>query len=156
MRYCPYCRRINPGYPAICHYCAHTWYVRLCPRGHENPPGALHCGACGSADLSETAGTRPMWAFFIKIVIILILFLGSVFLGKLFFASLNSAFPNLWLFIVCIIILIGAYFYGLSVLPNPIRRFFSAITGFIMNSLSQFIIWTGVRIKEFLKMLVRW
>src|SRR5664280_3283249 len=59
MRYCPRCRRFNPGSPRICHFCGSTWYVRLCPRGHENPPNAQYCGACGSTDLSETAGRRP-------------------------------------------------------------------------------------------------
>ncbi len=156
MRYCPFCRRINPGYPIICYYCAHTWYVRLCPRGHENPPVAMHCGTCGSADLSETAGTRPLCTVCVKIGIVLILFVGIIFLGRLFISSLHDVFSNLIPFIVCIVILIGIYKYALSVLPNPVRQILLKINGLILNMLSRIVARVGIKLKVVLKFLVQW
>ena len=55
MRFCPECRRINEGFPERCRFCGSTWGVRICRRGHLNPPDAAFCGECGSADLSRTA-----------------------------------------------------------------------------------------------------
>ena len=56
MRYCPKCQRINEGRPERCRFCGSTWGTRYCRRGHPNPPDAVFCGECGSADLSQTAG----------------------------------------------------------------------------------------------------
>jgi len=69
MRYCPYCRRFNEGNPQICHFCGRTWYIKLCPRGHENPFNAQYCGTCGSADLSDTAGSISVILVVIKLII---------------------------------------------------------------------------------------
>lgn len=55
MRYCPSCSRINEGWPERCRFCASTWGVRICKRGHPNPVDAIFCGECGSAEMSEAA-----------------------------------------------------------------------------------------------------
>src|SRR5258707_14679804 len=60
MKYCPFCKRLNSGRPAICNYCGRSWYHRLCSRGHENPHDAQYCGNCGSTDMTETVGRRSL------------------------------------------------------------------------------------------------
>lgn len=60
MKYCPACQRWNQGQPVRCNYCGRTWGVRLCPRGHANPPDAVFCSQCGRPQLSETAGPEPL------------------------------------------------------------------------------------------------
>lgn len=57
MRFCPYCRRINEGWPEICRFCAHTWSVARCRSGHINPPGTVFRGECGSVELSSPSGS---------------------------------------------------------------------------------------------------
>ena len=121
MKYCPHCKRINPGRPVICHFCGRTWYVRLCPRGHENPAIAQYCGTCGSADLTETAGPRS-W-FFIATKIGFLIFIGllayliiTAFLNILrppdVYATLN------FVVIICLSMLV--FQYALSMLPKSI------------------------------------
>lgn len=62
MRYCWYCRRINPGEPLYCQFCGATFSARICGRcRHLNPKEALLCRHCGSCELSDTAGPRPLW-----------------------------------------------------------------------------------------------
>lgn len=59
MRYCPGCHRLNEGWPERCRFCASTWGVRICRRGHPNPVDSVFCGQCGSAEMSEA--TRGGW-----------------------------------------------------------------------------------------------
>ncbi len=55
MRYCHHCKHLNTGRPRYCQYCAHTFNVKICSRGHINSINNLVCGECGSQDLSEPA-----------------------------------------------------------------------------------------------------
>ncbi|OPY73627.1 MAG: hypothetical protein A4E62_00392 [Syntrophorhabdus sp. PtaU1.Bin002] len=123
MRYCPRCRHFNPGKPPICHFCGATWYVRLCPRGHENPPSAQYCGTCGSTDLSETAGRRPWFLIAFKLSLWL--------LAGLFIYSLVSGVGNISVdqilqglisitLVPCILLL--ALWLALSLLPKPVGQ----------------------------------
>ena len=110
MRYCPYCKRINEGWPIRCRYCACTWAVRYCRSGHENPPNALFCGECGSADLSTPAlgGRIQNWFFklpqsrgvFIKMALLLLPVLLLVVLVR----NLNASLPLLFAVTVMILI----------------------------------------------------
>jgi len=52
MRYCKNCRKFTAGSPAYCQFCARSYNVKLCPRGHKNPRAATACSECGSRDLS--------------------------------------------------------------------------------------------------------
>lgn len=123
MRYCPHCRRINPGRPQICHFCGRTWSVRLCPRGHENPYNAQYCGNCGSADLSETAGQRSWLIIMLKMS--LWLFMGLCFY-VLISAIVNFFRPPLvyrllYFLIIISLLLIGTSF-AFSLLPIFIKK----------------------------------
>ena len=120
MRYCPHCHRFNPGRPPICHFCGRTWYVRLCPRGHENPFNAQYCGTCGSADLTETAGRRPWF---------LVAFKGFLWLlGGLLIYSIINGFWNLltshqanqfFSLLLPLCLLVFGFWFALSLLPGP-------------------------------------
>ena len=123
MRYCPRCRRFNPGSPQICHFCGSTWYVRLCPRGHENPPNAQYCGACGSTDLSETAGRRPwlLVSFKAFLWLLLGLLVYSVVTGLANLQGNNLAAYAFSLAIAPCLLLLGLWFL-LSFLPASIGQ----------------------------------
>ena len=70
MKYCWYCKRINPGEPVYCQFCASTFSIRVCSRcRHQNPKEALACGNCGNPELSEIAGPVPLWLKILRIFI---------------------------------------------------------------------------------------
>ena len=157
MRYCPYCRRLNRGRPVICHYCGRTWYVRLCPRHHENPVNAQYCGTCGSMDLRETAGPRPWWPYFLKILILGFLCAILFLIGKLFLLSLQrEMFPLSMRFILVLIFLIAGYMIGLSILPQPVKKVFAKVNRFFFKGLSKAITWLFRKIMEFIDLILNW
>jgi len=157
MRYCSHCRRLNPGYPVICHYCSRTWYVRLCPRGHENPSNAQYCGTCGSADLSETAGPKPWPIYFIKLLIIFILFITVFSIGKLLFDSVRGqSSPGIPTFIISIVLLIGTYFFAVSMSPQPIKQVLSKINRVITTWIIRMFLWALMKVKELIELLIKW
>jgi hypothetical protein len=127
----------------ICHYCGRTWQVRLCPRGHENPPDSQFCGICGSADLTETAGPVPFWIWLIRI--------GSLVIFILFIASLNP--PEFRLTdqiiaqVIAIAILIFVINMSLSGLPGPVRRFFLMVTRIAKKWFIRVAVWCWERLK---------
>lgn len=139
MRYCPYCRRINPGRPIICHFCGRTWYVRLCPRGHENPYNARFCGECGSLDLTDTVGRKPWLIIALKGLLWLIsgLFIYAIITGFLAFLESPQAFS---LIIILLLLCIGVWFC-LSLLPGPVRKVVSKIVRKILELISMVALW---------------
>ena len=157
MRYCPHCRRLSPGYPVICHYCGRTWYVRLCPRGHENPSNAQFCGACGSTDLSETAGSKPWTIYFLKILIIVVLCIIIISIGKLFLGSIKGeSSPVIFSFIISIVLLIGAYIFALSLLPQAVKSVFLKLNRFISACVIRITLWFIMKAKELIELLIKW
>ncbi len=152
MRYCPHCRRINPGRPQFCHFCARTWHVRICQRGHENPSHVQFCGTCGSADLTETAGPRS-W--------VMILFNASLWiLVSLFIYGLVSRLaglfkPSVMSHVLPPIIAICLFFFVLrlvmTMLPgsigNSIKRFF----GMLRKLLVKAVVWFLGKLWEILR-----
>jgi hypothetical protein len=129
MRYCPFCQRINLGHPQHCNYCGRTWYVRLCPRGHENPTDSVFCSECGSPELSETSGPRPWWLWLIKIfssLTVLLLFLSII-------KSLSRFRIDTLAFLLPVILLIAGYYLAISILPGPIKKITMAITKLLKN-----------------------
>jgi hypothetical protein len=155
MRYCPNCRRINPGRPLICHYCGRTWYIRLCPRSHLNPYNAIYCGTCGSTDLSEVCRSTPWFSYLLKIIIIVILF-GTIFsIGKVFLQSLNKdTFSLLFIYVISIILLIGVYLFLISMLPDSIKGFFTKLNKFCLNCFKTTIVWLLKKAKELFKLIL--
>ena len=143
MRFCPHCRRLNPGRPVICHYCSRTWHVRLCPRGHENPPDSQFCGICGSADLSETAGPVPLWIWLIRIgsLIIFILFIASLNLPEFHLTDQISAQ------VIAITMLLVGINIALSGLPAPARRVVMTVTRTAKSLFMRVAVWCWERIK---------
>jgi len=118
MRYCPNCHRLNSGRPQLCYYCGHTWHVRLCPRGHENPPDAQYCGSCGSADLTETAGHVPLWIWLIRIGILVFFILLIISFNPPRFRLTDEAIT----YVIAIAILLMGLHLALSQIPGPLRR----------------------------------
>ena len=157
MRYCPFCHRLNAGRPVICYYCGHTWHVRLCPRGHENPSNALHCGTCGSMDLSETAGPRPWFLYPVKILIFLIICCTVCFLGKLGTLLVRHDSANMvMLGVIAIALLLTAYFIAISVLPQPVKRMFRRIHQLILHGVTRIALWVGETLRELINVLLNW
>lgn len=145
MRYCPYCRRISAGRPQICNYCGRTWYIRLCPRGHENPPDAQFCSSCGSTDLTETAGIKYWWIFFPRIFIwsILILFILSLI------KHIEQFLPQFISLLLPLIILLTVYFMAGSMAPWPIKSLFGYINKKFKTVASIFLTWIWNTIRKY-------
>lgn len=123
MKYCPHCRRFNPGSPIICHFCGHTWYVRLCPRGHENPSSAQYCGECGSTDLSETAGRRPWlliaFKIFLWLLVGLLVYSAFISLGNV---SKSNFLDKMFSVVIAPCLLLLSLWFLLSFLPAGIGQ----------------------------------
>jgi RNA polymerase subunit RPABC4/transcription elongation factor Spt4 len=60
MRFCNNCKKITAGKPPFCNFCARSYNVKLCPRGHTNPRAANACSICGSTELSTPAPQSGM------------------------------------------------------------------------------------------------
>jgi RNA polymerase subunit RPABC4/transcription elongation factor Spt4 len=143
MRFCPHCRRLNPGRPMICHYCGRTWQVRLCPRGHENPSDSQFCGICGSADLSETAGPVPFWIWLIRIasLIIFIVFIASLRLPEFHLTDQINAL------VIAITILLVGINMALSILPGQARKIVMMVTKTAKGWFIRAVAWCWERVK---------
>jgi hypothetical protein len=130
----------------ICHYCGRTWHVRLCPRGHENPPDAQFCGICGSADLTDTAGPIPFWIWLIRIgslVILVMVFLCIASLDPPEFYLNDQIIAQ----VIAIAILIFVINMSLSGLPGPARRVVLMVTRIAKKWFTRVAVWCWERIK---------
>jgi len=111
MKYCAFCKRINPGRPVHCQYCGRTFGVRICHHCREaNPHEALVCRNCGSAELSETSKPLPSWMVFIKVlfwIFILTLIMGII-------RSLELLLP--------LLVVLGLLGIGFLFIPPTIRK----------------------------------
>lgn len=116
MRYCAFCKRINPGRPLYCQFCGRTFWARICRHCRQaNPREALVCRNCGSAELSETSGSLPFWMDFIKVlfwILILTLIIGII-------RSLELLLP---LFVIIGLLCLGFFFA-----PPAIRKLLKMI-----------------------------
>jgi len=122
MRYCPYCKRLNPGTPTFCAYCAKTFEVRVCSKCRNvNPKAALACSKCGSFELSDIAGETPFWLVLPKILFWSFL----VLLVVAFVMNLASFVPLL--VVLCLLLL------GYSFLPEEVKN----IIKFILSIIKQ-------------------
>lgn len=122
MRYCSYCKRMNPGMPTFCAYCAKTFEVRICSKCRSvNSKAALACGKCGSFELSDIAGETPFWLVFLKIIFWSFL----VLLVVSFVMNLASFVPLL--VVLCLLLL------GYSFLPEEVKN----IIKFILSIIKQ-------------------
>lgn len=116
MRYCPYCKRLNPGKPLFCQYCARTFEVRICGKcRHINPQAALACQNCGSSELSEIAGEIPLWTILLRVLF----WLFIVLLVMGFFMNFESFVP--------LLIVIGLLLIGYSFLPEEVKKIIKII-----------------------------
>lgn len=95
MKYCYSCRRISPGGPRFCTWCGKSYDVKLCPRLHVNPRGAVVCAQCGSRDLSAPQLDSRL-RFLLRVVgwilVLLLTFISICYL--IWFASLVFADPD--------------------------------------------------------------
>ena len=157
MRYCPHCRRLNPGHPEFCHYCGRTWHVRLCPRGHPNPANAQYCGTCGAADLTETAGPRPWSLYFIKFLILCVLCIGGFFIANLFFLSLRGTPLSLILrYVLIFTFLWVGYLVASSILPGPIKKWSATINKFLIKVMKRMLTGLLQAIKDVINLIMKW
>ena len=120
MRYCAFCRRMNPGKPTYCQFCGRTFWVKICSHCREvNPTQALVCRNCGSAELSRPSGALPSWIVFLSIlcgVLALTLIIGLI-------RNLVALLP---LFVV-----IGLLCLGFLFIPPVIRKLLKQAFGWL-------------------------
>lgn len=144
MRYCPYCRRWNAGRPQLCNYCGRSWHVRLCRRGHANPYDAEYCGACGSADLTDTAGPRPLWIWLVRAAALALFIFLVVLLsrGRLYLSDLTIAY------VLAIGLLLAGLYLTLSILPGPLKKLLLAINRIVKRILLGAFKWCWEKLKQ--------
>ena len=157
MRYCPYCRRLNPGQPLFCRFCGRTWHVRLCPRGHENPISAQYCGSCGSADLTEPAGRRRLGPYLVKALILVMLLAFLHGIGRLFLLSFTpETLAMLMRFTVIATLFWAGYWIALSVAPRPIKVILQRINRLVSQGLKRIGSLFWEKLNEFFQSLFNW
>ncbi len=124
MKYCAFCKRINPGTPVYCQYCGRSFWNRICRHCREaNPYEALTCRNCGSAELSETSGSIPLWMYFLNIKLILWFFGFILILGLI---------KNLD--ILCSFLIIGLIWgIGLMMMPIEMKKILNRIIKYLWN-----------------------
>ena len=59
MKRCNDCRTFAAEDSPYCRTCGSSFGLKLCPKGHANPPSAHFCGTCGSGDLSRPHRLKP-------------------------------------------------------------------------------------------------
>lgn len=125
MRYCPYCKRLNVGKPQRCRYCGRTWFVKICPKGHINPPEALFCGECGSADLTQPAGRKSILYYLFSllkwVVIVGVIFLIVRGLYSGIMHSINRDSPMFQSFLIALLFFLFVLYIGFSIMPRFIK-----------------------------------
>ncbi len=151
MRFCPHCKRINPGKPKRCHFCGRTWFIRLCPRGHENPYIAQLCGTCGSADLSEPASRNVLGWLLFKMFVWFLIGLLICAVGAGIRAIINGIAENLVSFTVIILVLLLAYHVILSALPRPVSNVMRQITRNLLGQVKRLLVELLRRIWELIQ-----
>ena len=92
MRYCNNCRKFTAGHPAYCQFCARSYNVKLCPRGHKIPRAASACATCGSRDLS-TPHSRQSGISLLGTIIGLVI-LGTLSIFAIYFAYRLATTPD--------------------------------------------------------------
>jgi len=125
MRYCTACHNLTAGDPLFCGVCGATYEVRLCPRFHPNPRGALVCSECGSRDLSEPQPevfflTRWMWIAGRLWAFVVLLLLSLLVLAAFVDVAVNN--QELQAQLLAILLFLGLLWWGYTKLPSPIRR----------------------------------
>ena len=124
MKYCPYCKRLNPGSPTFCAYCSRTFNSRVCLRcRHINSMAALACVSCGSFELSDIAGEIPFWAILLKALFWLFL----VLLAMGFVLNFASFVP--------FFIIIGLLLLSYSFLPEEGKKIMNVIFSYIKQQI---------------------
>lgn len=111
MKYCAFCKRINPGKPTHCQYCGRTFGVRICRHCRQaNPRMALVCRNCGGNELSEPSGSLPFRMDFLNILFwisVLTLIIGII-------RSLELLLP--------LLVILGLLCLGFFFMPSAIIR----------------------------------
>jgi len=92
MRYCNNCRKFTAGKPPYCQFCARSYNVKLCPRGHKSPRAATACSQCGSRDLSTPHSRQSGMSLLGTIIGLVILTALSIF--AVFFAIRLATAPD--------------------------------------------------------------
>ena len=124
MKYCYNCNKITSGEPLYCNFCARSYSVKLCNRGHVNPRNAEACSQCGSRDLSTPQPRTPFW---VPVVEYLLSLVPGVFLS---IASIVTVLiglrellrrPDLLFAFVMLLIALGILWWMWSQLPSWFR-----------------------------------
>lgn len=124
MKFCAFCKRINPGNPIHCQYCGRTFGVRICRHCREaNPHEALTCRNCGSAELSETSGSLSLWMDFLTIKLILWIFAFVLIVGLI---------KNLHI-LLSFLIIGGLWGVGFLFMPQSMKKILNRMFKYLWN-----------------------
>ncbi len=98
-----------------------------------------------------------MGIYFLKILILGFLCVVFFFAFRGFFLSLKGeALSQIIRFALVLVFLAAGYMIALSILPQPIRRIFTKINKFLLKELSKAVVWFGLKIKEFINLILNW
>lgn len=108
----------------FCSYCARSFDVRICNRGHENPRGAAFCTECGSADLSTPAPKPTLlyrfsgWVLYGAVAVLVGTVLLSAVLSLLYTIDWNELSGPLF----ALLLMLGILYWTTTLLPGPVRK----------------------------------
>ncbi len=120
MRYCGFCKRMNPDKPLYCQFCGRTFGVKVCKHCREvNPLEALRCRKCGSSELSDPSGPSPSWPVYL-----------NVLCGILAFILIIGLIRNLEL-LLPLFVVIGLLCLGFLFMPPIIRKLLQRVLGYL-------------------------
>ena len=117
MIYCLACRQLSGDGP-LCTQCGRSFGGRLCngKKRHLNPPDALFCGQCGTANLVDAAAFVPLGVF--------VRLLALTFIGGLLLLAASRLHVVTWLVQTTLSIFVSLFaLYVFSLfLPGPIGK----------------------------------
>lgn len=130
MKFCYSCGKTTPGEPLYCHFCGHSFDIKLCPSRHENPRWAEVCSHCGSRNLSEPQRRVPILFRVVAVVVLAIpaipLVIASIVLAVAAWTLLTQrAVPNGKL--ITGAIFLGALWAAWGTLPHAVRGSIQAL-----------------------------
>ena len=107
-------------------------------------------------DLTETAGPKPVWTYFLKALFIIIIWTHIFFIFKIFFLLIKINGDMLLRFVLVLTLLLAANQITISVLPQPFKGMFTRMNQFLLRGLKRLMSDFVQKVREFINLILNW